>query len=178
MGIIPVVSMQGFSAAKERWGDNGAATIWNNCLAKLTLPALSEDDTLKMLSTIIGTRDRTVTSTTVRQTAWATTGSQTESERREPTMRPEDITRMAPFTALLMFANLPPIRLRLVTYWDETWLRQRASAEDLYGGAPSALDSAAVQPRPGLAAAFTAGRDRHRTATVPTAKPSPRWLQI
>jgi type IV secretory pathway TraG/TraD family ATPase VirD4 len=92
--------------ARQKWGENQAAAIWDAAIAKIILGGASHSRDLQDLATLIGERDETTDSTTTDPGGGR---SHQRSIRRVPIL-PPDALRTMPFgmgTVLLRAA--PPI---------------------------------------------------------------------
>ena len=104
----------------------------NNHRAKLFLSGISDPSTLDYASHLIGDEELHVAATT----AGGRSGSSTT---RSPTVRrlapPDALRRVPPGTGVLVYRDLPPARVGLRTWFDDPWLRARATVPE--PGAPT-----------------------------------------
>ncbi|MFG3229908.1 type IV secretory system conjugative DNA transfer family protein [Kitasatospora sp. NPDC048194] len=107
------ISVQSYSQLEERWGVNGARTIYNNC-NKFALGGLANPDDLERLSVLVGDADQTVVSVSKDKD-----GKPTESHslRRIRVMPPKDVREMKVSQGLYIHRAVPPIRVQYVPTW-------------------------------------------------------------
>lgn len=108
-GIQLVSIWQDLSQLRARYGER-AATVVNNHRAKLVLSGISDPPTLELASALAGEEE--VRSVSRTSGAGGQRSSTTAIERRR-LVTPDSLRRMAPGTALLLYAHLPPARLKL-----------------------------------------------------------------
>ncbi|WP_345750908.1 type IV secretory system conjugative DNA transfer family protein [Microbacterium rhizophilus] len=92
-GITPLPVLQSLAQAREKWGDNAAAAIWDSSIVKIILGGASNSRDLQDLSTLIGDRDEITDSVTIGDHG---SRSSQRSIRRVPVL-PPDILRTMPF---------------------------------------------------------------------------------
>jgi type IV secretory pathway TraG/TraD family ATPase VirD4 len=105
-GVTTLTVLQSMAQARQKWGENQAAAIWDAAIVKIILGGASHSRDLQDLSTLIGERDETTDSTTTDASGGR---SHQRSIRRVPIL-PPDALRTVPFgmgTVLLRAA--PPI---------------------------------------------------------------------
>jgi type IV secretory pathway TraG/TraD family ATPase VirD4 len=105
-GVTTLTVLQSMAQARQKWGENQAAAIWDAAIAKIILGGASHSRDLQDLATLIGERDETTDSTTTDPGGGR---SHQRSIRRVPIL-PPDALRTMPFgmgTVLLRAA--PPI---------------------------------------------------------------------
>jgi len=92
-GITPLPVLQSLAQAREKWGENAAAAIWDSSIVKIVLGGASNSRDLQDLSTLIGDRDEATDSIT-----YGDQGSRSaqRSIRRVPIL-PPDVLRTMPF---------------------------------------------------------------------------------
>lgn len=92
-GITPLPVLQSLAQAREKWGENAAAAIWDSSIVKIVLGGASNSRDLQDLSTLIGDRDEATDSVT-----YGDQGSRSaqRSIRRVPIL-PPDVLRTMPF---------------------------------------------------------------------------------
>ncbi|KOV09629.1 hypothetical protein ADK60_40380 [Streptomyces sp. XY431] len=107
------ISVQSYSQLEERWGVNGARTIYNNC-NKFALGGLANPDDLERLSVLVGDADQTVVSVSKDKD-----GKPTESHslRRIRVMPPKEVREMKVTQGLYIHRAVPPIRVQYVPTW-------------------------------------------------------------
>ncbi|NHN55860.1 type IV secretory system conjugative DNA transfer family protein [Calidifontibacter sp. DB0510] len=105
-GITTVTVLQSMAQARQKWGENQAAAIWDAAISKIILGGASHSRDLQDLSTLIGERDETTDSTTTDATG---ARSHQRSIRRVPIL-PPDALRTMPFgTGTILLRAAPPI---------------------------------------------------------------------
>lgn len=120
-GMCPVVVLQSLAQARTVWGEHAAAAIWDAAIVKVILGGGSHARDLDDLSTLIGQRVETVTSTTRSRDGHATTNTSTS---QVPILPPSKL-RTLPFgTAVLLLRAAPPIALAL-----QPWTRRMDAAQ-------------------------------------------------
>jgi type IV secretory pathway TraG/TraD family ATPase VirD4 len=105
-GITTVTVLQSLAQARQKWGENRAAAIWDAAIVKIILGGASHSRDLQDLSTLIGERDESTDSTTID----AGGGRSHQRSVRRVAILPPDALRTMPFglgTVLLRAA--PPI---------------------------------------------------------------------
>lgn len=123
-GVTSIVVLQDISQAYERWGRNGAHTLWNNATVRVVLPGVADPATVDLVSKFAGEIERWVPSVS-NQTSrghtggkhgsnnWGSTESKSWSTRVEPLLRGGDVQRLRRGEGLLLARSLPPARLAL-----------------------------------------------------------------
>lgn len=125
-GIQLVSVFQDVAQIRERWGAR-AQTIVNNHRAKLIGSGIADPDTLDLAARILGDQEVRQHSTTAGQEGRAST---TESSVYR-TIAPPHVLRQAEHgTALLIYGNLPPARIRLRPWFADPDLRRLAGHDD------------------------------------------------
>lgn len=92
-GITTLPVLQSLAQAREKWGENAAAAIWDSSIVKIVLGGASNSRDLQDLSTLIGERDEITDSVTIGD--YGSRSSQ-RSVRRVPVL-PPDVLRTMPF---------------------------------------------------------------------------------
>lgn len=92
-GITTLPVLQSLAQAREKWGENAAAAIWDASIVKIVLGGASNSRDLQDLSTLIGERDEITDSVTIGD--YGSRSSQ-RSVRRVPVL-PPDVLRTMPF---------------------------------------------------------------------------------
>lgn len=121
-GIATLVVIQSLAQARERWGEQAAAAMWDAATIRLILGGSAQPKDLQDLSAVCGDRDEEL-----RNWSRAPDGGRTwtTSTRRMPIL-PPDALRTLPFgTGVLLARTAPPILLAMRP-WTE-----RADAEDI-----------------------------------------------
>ncbi|WP_125778013.1 type IV secretory system conjugative DNA transfer family protein [Antribacter gilvus] len=124
-GITTVPVFQSMAQARDQWGPESAAAIWDSSIVKVVLGGTSSASDLRDLSALLGEKDETTDSWTM-----GPDGSRSlqRSLRRVPVLPPEQI-RTLPFgTGLVLLRSAPPIIAAL-----RPWTR-RADADQLTAG--------------------------------------------
>src|SRR5207245_6783469 len=97
---------------RSAYGPDAAATIWNNCRARLLLPGQGDLSTLEQFSRAIGYE-----TIVYRSSSWTRRGGTGSSEARigRPLCSPDQLRRAG--GPILLYAHLPPARLN-AKRWD------------------------------------------------------------
>ncbi len=120
-GISTLVVIQSLAQARDRWGEQAAAAMWDAATLRLILGGSAQPRDLQDLSAVCGDRDDEV-----RNWSRGTDGGRTwsTSTRRMPIL-PPDVLRTLPFgTGVLLARTAPPILLNL-----RPWTRRPDSVE-------------------------------------------------
>jgi len=120
-GVQLVTVWQDLAQVRARFGSR-AATVVNNHRAKLFLSGTSDPETLDQASHLVGDEEVLVPSTTSGRDGSSTTAS----PLRRPLLPPDALRRLAPGTGVLLYGSLPPVRLRLLPWWEDAALAQRS----------------------------------------------------
>jgi type IV secretion system protein VirD4 len=124
LGIQLVTVCQDLAQFATRYGADRARTIANNHRAKLALSGVSDLGTLDLLSGLAGEQAVQEQSLTADLRDGRRTRSTSQAYRR---LAPADeIRRIQPGTALLVYGHLPPARVRLRPWYADRRLRRRA----------------------------------------------------
>ncbi|MGD9735959.1 MAG: type IV secretory system conjugative DNA transfer family protein [Solirubrobacterales bacterium] len=121
-GIQLVSVFQDVAQIRERWGTR-AATIVNNHRAKLIGSGIADPDTLDFAARILGDQEIRQHSTTASQEGRAST---TESTAYRSLAPPHALRQAEHGTAVLVYGNLPPARVRLRPWFADRDLRRLA----------------------------------------------------
>jgi type IV secretion system protein VirD4 len=108
-GVQLVTVWQDLAQLNARYGQKGSSVV-NNHRAKLFLSGIADPGTLEHASQLAGEEDRRIRSTTVDHYGSASTTDASAPRRLVP---PDALRRLEPGTALLLYAHLPPVRVRL-----------------------------------------------------------------
>ncbi|GAB4085024.1 hypothetical protein GCM10028784_16540 [Myceligenerans cantabricum] len=120
-GITTVPVFQSLAQARDQWGAESAAAIWDSSIAKVVLGGTSSASDLRDLSALLGEKDETTDSLTIGHDG---SRSVQRSLRRVPVLPPEAI-RTLPFgTGLILLRSAPPIMARL-----RPWTKRADSAQ-------------------------------------------------
>jgi type IV secretion system protein VirD4 len=126
-GITTLTVLQSMAQARQQWGENQAAAIWDSAIVKIMLGGASHTRDLQDLSTLIGERDETTDSSTVDANGGR---SHQRSIRRVPIL-PPDALRTMPFgTVTILLRAAPPIITDLRT-WTSRHDAQQLTAQRL-----------------------------------------------
>nr|WP_184807054.1 TraM recognition domain-containing protein [Kribbella italica] len=114
-GISTLVVIQSLAQARERWGEQAAAAMWDAATIRLILGGSAQPKDLQDLSAVCGDRDEEL-----RNWSRGPDGGRTwsTSTRRLPVL-PPDVLRTLPFgTGVLLARTAPPILLKLRPWTD------------------------------------------------------------
>jgi type IV secretion system protein VirD4 len=119
-GISTLVVIQSLAQARERWGEQAAAAMWDAATLRIVLGGSAQPRDLQELAAVCGERDEEVRS-------WSRGGDGTRTEsvsiRRVPIL-PQDAIRTLPFgTGILLARTAPPIALDM-----QPWYRRPDAA--------------------------------------------------
>ncbi|GAB2615148.1 type IV secretory system conjugative DNA transfer family protein [Kribbella endophytica] len=116
-GISTLVVIQSLAQARERWGEQAAAAMWDAATVRLILGGSAQPRDLQDLSAVCGDRDEEV-----RNWSRGPDGGRTwsTSTRRLPIL-PPDALRTLPFgTGVLLARTAPPILLAMRPWTDRS----------------------------------------------------------
>jgi type IV secretion system protein VirD4 len=122
-GIQLVTVWHDLAQITARFGPR-ATTVVNNHRAKLFLSGISDPATLDYASHLIGDEEVHLPATTSGGRSGPSTTRSPATRRLAP---PDALRRIAPGHAVLVYRDLPPVRLTLRTWFDDPWLRGRVS---------------------------------------------------
>jgi len=125
-GIQLVTVWHDLAQLTARFGPR-ATTVVNNHRAKLFLSGISDPSTLDYASHLIGDEEPLLSATTAGGRAGASTTRSPTARRLAP---PDALRRVPPGSGVLVYGDLPPARLTLRTWFDDPWLRARATPAD------------------------------------------------
>ncbi|MEV0283495.1 TraM recognition domain-containing protein [Kribbella sp. NPDC050820] len=114
-GISTLVVIQSLAQARERWGEQAAAAMWDAATLRLILGGSAQPRDLQDLAAVCGERDEEV-----RNWSRGADGARTisTSTRRIPIL-PPDVIRTLPFgTGILLARTAPPILLNMTPWTD------------------------------------------------------------
>jgi type IV secretion system protein VirD4 len=110
--------------AHSRYGKQ-AETVVNSHRARMLLPGIADLETLRYFAGLVGEEEaRDLTRTTG---AGGTTRS--TARRRRPLIAAEELRQLPERHALLLYGRLPPVQLRLRTWFDDRRLRALARGQ-------------------------------------------------
>ena len=105
-GITALTVLQSLAQARQNWGENRAAAIWDAAIVKIILGGASHSRDLQDLSTLIGERDEATDSTTID----AGGGRSHQRSIRRMQILPPDALRTMPFgLGTILLRAAPPI---------------------------------------------------------------------
>jgi type IV secretion system protein VirD4 len=126
LGVQLVTVCQDLAQLTARYDAERARTIANNHRAKLLLSGVSDIGTLDLMSGLAGDQAvREETTTDDLRTGGRTRAVATTLRRLAPT---DELRRVEPGRAVLVYGHLPPVRLRLRPWYLDRRLRKRAGA--------------------------------------------------
>jgi type IV secretory pathway TraG/TraD family ATPase VirD4 len=109
--------------ARSRFGQQ-AETVVNSHRARMLLPGVADLETLRYFAGLVGEEEaRDLTRTT-----GAGGTSRSTARRRRPLVAPDALRQLPERHALLLYGRLPPVQLRLRTWFDDRHLRRLARA--------------------------------------------------
>ena len=123
-GIQLVSVWQDLAQITARYGPR-APTVVNNHRAKVFLSGIADPATLDHASRLIGDEELLVPSFTSGGSGGGSTTRATSTRRLAP---PDALRRIPPGEGVLVYGGLPPVRLRLRTWFDDPVLAARARA--------------------------------------------------
>jgi type IV secretory pathway TraG/TraD family ATPase VirD4 len=142
MGLQLVTVFQDVAQIKGRYGD-AAGTVVNNHRAKLFLPGISDLDTLDLTSRLVGEHETERDSVTRDITGRRSNTTASHWRRLLP---PELVRQLKDGEGVLLYGNLPSIRVRLRPWYRNRVLRRRAN----HAQGPTRADRADPPPRPAV----------------------------
>jgi type IV secretion system protein VirD4 len=156
MGLQLVTVFQDVAQIKGRYGE-AAGTVVNNHRAKLFLPGISDLDTLDLTSRLVGEHETERDSVT-RDLSGRRSNTTASHWRR--LLPPELVRQLKDGEGVLLYGNLPSIRVRLRPWYRNRALRRRANhPQDRLGP---------FEPSPSPCTTVT-----HPVAPTPSAHPAP-----
>lgn len=105
-GITTMTVLQSLATARQKWGENQAAAIWDAAIVKIILGGAAHSRDLQDLSTLIGERDETMDSTTTDASGGR---SHQRSIRRVPILPPDALRTMSFGLGTILLRTAPPI---------------------------------------------------------------------
>jgi type IV secretion system protein VirD4 len=122
-GVQLLTIWQDLAQVTARYGDR-AATVVNNHRAKIFLSGTSDPGTLDRASHLVGDEELLVPSMS-RDSTGRRTSSTAPLQRR--LLPPDALRRLPTGTGVLVYGSLPPVRLALRPWWEDTGLRARGA---------------------------------------------------
>lgn len=114
-GISTHVVIQSLAQARERWGEQAAAAMWDAATLRLILGGSAQPRDLQDLAAVCGERDEEIRNWSRGPDGGRTTSTST---RRIPIL-PPDVIRTLPFgTGVLLARTAPPILLTMTPWTD------------------------------------------------------------
>jgi type IV secretory pathway TraG/TraD family ATPase VirD4 len=114
-GISTHVVIQSLAQARERWGEQAAAAMWDAATLRLILGGSAQPRDLQDLAAVCGERDEEIRNWSRGPDGGRTTSTST---RRIPIL-PPDVIRTLPFgTGILLARTAPPILLTMTPWTD------------------------------------------------------------
>lgn len=114
-GISTLVVIQSLAQARERWGEQAAAAMWDAATLRLILGGSAQPRDLQDLAAVCGERDEEIRNWSRGPDGGRTTSTST---RRIPIL-PPDVIRTLPFgTGILLARTAPPILLTMTPWTD------------------------------------------------------------
>jgi type IV secretory pathway TraG/TraD family ATPase VirD4 len=110
-GITTMAVLQSLSQARDRWGREAAASVWDAAIVKIILGGSANTDDLADLSRLIGDRPVKEHSETIG--SWGSARSVSTTVRYRPILEPADIRRIPVGFGLLLLRSAPPIMMTL-----------------------------------------------------------------
>jgi type IV secretion system protein VirD4 len=110
-GITTLTVLQSLAQARDKWGAQAGAAIWDAAIVKIILGGSGNAADLADISRLAGEIPVTEWSRTL--AAGPGAGSASASVRYRPVIEPADIRRLGYGTGLLLLRTAPPILLRL-----------------------------------------------------------------
>jgi len=159
-GVQLAAVFQDLAQIKSRYGQ-ASGTVLNNHRAKLVLPGVSDLDTLDTTSRLIGDEEIDRRTTTIDALGRR---SHTDATQRRRLLPAELARQLNDGDGVLLYGNLPPIRLRLRPWYRHRALRRRAAttAEMRSSSDVVVADNAAAADESRPATAFAAAYQRAR----------------
>jgi type IV secretory pathway TraG/TraD family ATPase VirD4 len=120
-GIVLLTAWQDRSQQRDRYGREGAETIWNNSAAKVVLSGLADHATAE-ISGLLGTEEYERTTRSRDGAAGRGRWSYSTQEATRPLVTEDSLRRQDSGQALLVYRNLPPARLLLRPWYKDARL--------------------------------------------------------
>lgn len=157
-GVLITAVAHGTSQLADRWGENGAKTVWACCGTKVILGGVSDADTLKEISDLCGT---------------VAAG---DGDKAAPVVPPELVRTLPDWRALVLRMNLNPVVVKFRPAWKRLGCRFSRRIP-VYIPRPRLADALERDPVPAevLPALSDADLDRLRTPPGGEELPEPSW---
>lgn len=145
-GIQLVTVWQDLAQLRARYGSE-AATVLNNHRAKVVLTGVGDLDTLDYVSRLAGDEEVEHTSVTTDRAGRRSTTAAVRSRRL---VAPESLRQLRRGEGVLLYGNLPAVRVKLRPWFKDRGLRRRArrtqTAQPAEGDTPAALAGSRIVP--------------------------------
>ncbi len=125
MGIQLVTVCQDLAQLSARYGAERARSIANNHRAKLALSGIADVGTLDTLSGLAG--EQAVREQTINSGGGEGRRSTSSSVAYRRLAPPDELRRIPPGRAVLIYGHLPPVRLQLRPWYRDQGLRRRVA---------------------------------------------------
>jgi type IV secretion system protein VirD4 len=125
LGIVLLTMFHDLPQAESTYGREQAHTLINNHRAKLLLPGMTDRETLRYFSGLLGEQTINVTSTS----KGAGGRSTSEHSQRVPLRAVDELRQLRDRHALLVYGNLRPAVLRLRLSFEDRRLRRLAHTQ-------------------------------------------------
>lgn len=168
MGLQLVTVFQDLAQVRSRYGD-ATGTVINNHRATLFLPGIKDLDTLELASRLVGEHELDRESVTIGMDGRRSSTTAGQWRRLLPG---EQARTMEAGRAVLVYDNLPPIKLRLRPWFRNRVLRRRASAE------PEDLPTAPERPPEQALVTPPTAASRLTSSAQPDLSPSVSILDV
>lgn len=147
-GITLVTVWQDRSQQRRRYGREGAETIWNNSAARVVLSGIADAATAETAA-LLGDEEHERLGSTVDVAGGRRQVSAQRSTRR--LLGPDALRRQRPGQGLLLYRDLPPVRLTLRPWYADRGLRALQEGRERPGTArrASAPPMVTLAPAPG-----------------------------
>jgi type IV secretion system protein VirD4 len=107
--------------ARSRYGQQ-AQTVVNSHRARMLLPGVADLETLRYFASLVGEEE----AQEITRTVGADGTTRSSARRRRPLIAPEALRQLPPGHALLIYGQLPPVRLRLRLWFEDRRLLRLA----------------------------------------------------
>ena len=112
-----LIGLQSVAGAKRRWPGDGAAALLDNMNAELLLGGISDPDTLKRYSQLVGDVDLQKATTSIDRDGW--TNSSSLQTQTKTVLRPEEVRLIPDRQALVVYRNRPATILNLTPWYEQ-----------------------------------------------------------
>lgn len=115
-GIQLITFWQARSQVYAKWGKERGEMLLTQASYEIVLPGLKDPDSLEMYSRLVGSVD--IAESTISAVSDGTVQSRSFSVREQRILRPEEIRKLEPNSALLIIASKESLILRLTPWWE------------------------------------------------------------